>query len=565
MLEPNEAIKRFSKKVQKYIEFIQSVITRFSKIDLKYSNNDSKKDLALGDLESIYYQQYSKHLDLMSIYIDNISEVTRRAISRNDIFTAKSGITEIMNITRKYLEARKNNIFIVPELFVTLIYAISDADKVLFNIYDNMNNINKRAVECNEEIISKYVVMMYGQITISTFAVSSKSRPNDFPLSSIPIGYIANVVDDAQKQGFIDVGLQACTTFLEIHTKAPENINSANCYYPIIDGWYKICQFYMIAGHVSLANRASDDILRIMSLLSYKGYHEFDHIFSEFLNKLELLAPLSILNETKARNIFETSLLSVPYDMRKGMSLGSIVEKHVNLVKLDEEQKHLNPYRNFIDLNEKIRKHFSNLAKMELFDGSHLFWYVTYTIRSIAKAYVFLFEKPITNIVNYSDELSDNFRKYISVFSWAAHNGKYEKTNYYLEVCDLLSWVGLSFLKLRYMDIVLTSAKQISYIIKSYCKNKIHPDSYFIADLFIYILKIELYAKTRNKSVQKSIQFLIKKPENTSEELWKDVLEKYKLRKDQFEDELEKNSRYQIDVFNSTGLLIKLLKEVESN
>ena len=212
------------------------------------------------------------------------------------------------------------------------------------------------------------------------------------------------------------------------------------------------------------------------------------------------------------------------------------------LLRRKKDKEWVNPYHDFIEINETIYRHLRNLAENVDFGSSFLLWHIMQTIKQIAKVYLHHLDNPVTEDIGHQAGIAKQVSWYLSFF-WVVFS-KTSTFNYLRahDACDILAWTGLSFHKYRILyhaglssNITESCISNISSIIESYCRLTKNIDPYQIADFLIYLWYIRLLAEKENDtSLLKNVDERINKPKALSDEKWKEVLESLEVQKNNF-------------------------------
>ena len=90
-----------------------------------------------------------------------------------------------------------------------------------------------------------------------------------------------------------------------------------------------------------------------MIVVKQKHYHA-RFIIDYVLEKIYTILPLYLLSEAKNKNPLSTIHFS-PYDLTCDSSIGYLVANSMELIKeVNLERQWVNPYREFMDINESI-------------------------------------------------------------------------------------------------------------------------------------------------------------------------------------------------------------------
>jgi len=555
-LDPSSAVKIYAKDVHSYIKKLHKFFLH--KASKTYSSlpNEDRENMTEEQIQAEYYN-INPHLNKIMRSIEQLAEACRKGISRGDVYLSKNIIGEMVLIVDSYLINRQANLLFSLDLSTGLPLPKSDSDSFLNRTYDTLLGLSKHAILNNNEEVAVKVIEAFSLIATSTSKISLPKEPHKLPLSFMPISYMMLCVDFSREKGFTETGFQVFKYLKGAFVNWPNGKEIWHPLSPALKGWQTESIWYLTKGDIALVNSITEDIFTIVFSMQIRKHFEFEFMLREVMRALESLVPISI---QLASQVNINNFLSKPYDVLSSSSFTQMIINSANAAKIDETRKWVNPYSDFIKLNSYIRQHFSEIAKSDGFDKSFLFWQVMLSIENIMNAYYQLLDGGLTDNPEFKQDLAENAKDYISVFGWAAHKSKFKNSQYYNHAADLISCIGLQFGSRDYIDTLIKSAKQLGQLMNYYIKNKEHIDTFFIADIKVYVLKLQIYLEELDKKRVAILNSICELPDSISDELKGEISKNFELRKKQFEKELE---RFDIrnEVYNkSTGLLATLLR-----
>ena len=187
---------------------------------------------------------------------------------------------------------------------------------------------------------------------------------------------------------------------------------------------------------------------------------------------------------------------------------------------------------------------------------------MTETIKHIAKVYLHLVEKPITDIDNQINGLVNQVSWYLSFFWVAFSKTKKFHFQHADEACDVMTWVGLLFYVKGHNKVTKTCVKNISSIIGYYSDPKHSHNSYNMADLFVFLWQFRLLAETKNDNsfMEELDKHIAIKPDALTETQWKEVLSAFELRKEQLNERLNEIEDFPLRE-NSESILKEIIRQ----
>lgn len=566
MLEPGNAINQLSLRIMKYIDKTQQRISRLAQIQWWALPADQKKDRQKEQLESALYLAFRNHHLPINKWSSELAEISYKATARNEIHTSKLAIDALKEVACYYLNCRKDNLILYPAINALFLVHEADVSNILTPVYEHFLNINRNAIMNKNVTTCIYLIKAFGAIANHTVILKSNAfRDNIAPLTYSPMYYLNECVNTAQSSGLDDVALQGSRELLNVAKNASDNVQITDVHLPAIEGCYKIATTFLITGKGILSNGVLEHLMIVAHHLLERRHFEFVIILQNILEKIEALVPLAIAHEKTFGSPVIGLPLSLPYDLTNKMSIAYLVARGKVLIEPKKDKEWINPYRDFIEMNEEIYRHFRNLAEKVDFGTSFLLLYITRTIKRIAGVYLEFLKNPETDNIRHKEELVKQIPWYTAFF-WVTFS-KATTFNYQQaeNACDTLAWIGMSFHNAKFYDVVESSVSNISSIIGSFCKITKNADPYQVADLLIFIWHIQLLAEAKNdKDLLTKIEKKMAKPKTVTDEEWIEVLDALEIRKEQLNEELSKDEKYRL-TDNATGLLRHLLGRNENN
>jgi hypothetical protein len=568
LLEPSRAIPRLLMKIKGYIYQTKRNISGFARLQQSILSEEQKAKHSLDQIESSLYVSFPDHSNPLKAWIGELAEISHKAVAKNETHIAELAISAMAEVACYYLDCRKNNLRIFPSSQALFLASDSDVAVILTPVYEHLKDINRSAVAVKAETTCIHVVKALGVVAIHTASLKARAFFNhSAPLTFAPMYYLQECVALAQRNNLDDVALQGSHMLLRIAKSAPDNIRSTDIHLPAIDEWYSITLNFLLAGKGSLSNEVLRDLMELSHHLLERNHFRFVEILHHILEKLTVLAPLAVAHEKTFGSPVVGLPCALPYDLGNPISMGYLVQKATTTtIKKVEGKEWVNPYGQFIEINEVIYRHLRDLAEKVDFGSSFLLWHIIQTIRHIAQVYLGLLRNPITDNPKHLNELVQQVPWY-EAFYWVVFSKSANiDWHHAREASDFLAWIGIAFYDSGYAFVAEISAGDISSIANSYCKVTKNPDPHFLADLLISIWHIKLLAEIKgDTSILAKICDKIDKPKELSAELWAMVQAAFERRKQQLEEKLQDlNMHGLLEIERATGLLKKLLEKEKS-
>ena len=503
LLELDKGINNLSNRIKRKISSFQKRISFFAGVKSFFLLKDERKNFSRGKLESFLYSSSSPMIHSFRLLTDELAEIALKAVSRSEISRAQLAIFAMSDIACHYATVRKNNLIIYsePNLFGV---KGSDIVELLTPIYEHYKDISRNAVAFRNETTSLHSIKALSQIAIHLTKLDAPAFGKySVPLTPLPIGYMGTCIETAQKQGFDDVPLQGAHELLSVAKSAPTDVDITNIYLPVLNELNKIALSFLISNKGVFVNSCTEKMMTIAHQVVYNKHFRSNDIIQNILEKIERLLPLTLSYE----KFYGSKLLEEPltsaYDLSKQMSIGYLVGRTTELNKKDEEKNWISPYYDFIKINENIWRHFYNIGKNSEFGDSFILWHILQTLKHIANIFIDLLTKPMTDNIEFLNELSKCFQWYCSFF-WLAFDKKVSINHSNAEeACDICAYIGLHFYRLNRQDVLTFCIDNITSIAKSYKtisdQNKQY-NPFDMADLLMFLWHFRLVAEKDDKS-----------------------------------------------------------------
>lgn len=550
LLEPSEAIRRLQSQTMSYINQTQRSISKAAKIWWRSLPEKERHHKPLTKLETAVYANYPNHFLLINARAGELAEITNKAIARGETYTAELGISAMTQLACQYLNSRKDNLIVYPAPDMPLSgVMVSDVDRALDPIYEHFTDINRNATTLKSETISIKIIEALGEIAVYSVSLQGQA----FHISWKPIGYLRQCVKKAQAEGFNDAGLRAGKTLLRFAVNVPTTIQDVNIYLPVVDGWNEIILAFLMARGGLLANEVMRNMMAFVHHILKLRPRLIEFILDLVLGKLYALVPLMVANETRFDAPF------APYDLTKPEAIGYLIEESKSLINT-EEGEWVNPYHEFMDLNEKVYGHFRQIADHVDIGSSNLFWNITQNIKHISQLYLRELRNPVTAEARWTGELVNQITWYSSSLWSVCSKAKVINHYFAYDACNVLACIAMAFYEEGHLDVTETCAGNIASIADSYGQKTNDRTGYEVADLLVLIWHIRILAEAKEDAAMvEKIDQIINRLKILQNERAAVILEAFEYRKYQLSQELHNYRPMPLDD-TATFLLNKLLR-----
>ncbi len=565
LLDPAHAIGVVTKYAHQTIDQIQRTANKLAKLQYRNIPTEKKGEIIVEDLETAIYPHLHGYPDSVNFWIHDVAEIAGKAAARGEKYLASTAINAIQEITNHFLSVRKNNLALFPAPEALFLAMESDVKIVVDQAYEVLQEISHTAVVNSDESVALKVSEAFKNIATHTENLKARSfRPQTAPLTATPIAYLLSSVKYAQEKGLNEVPFQSAEILARISLAAPKDISLTDVHIPVIDGISDIAMHLYVKQNAALAEHVVGHIMAVLNhMLDCKEYH-YHELLRHVFEKLEVLAPLAVINEKLAGPLSITHPLGKAYGLTNHQSLGYLFSKATSMVKVDTEREWVNPYHDLIEIADLYYRHFRNLGEKVEFGDSFFLWELTHLIKHVATVIGQLILNPVRPEHGDEQELIGKLQ-WIMSFFWVAFDKKktvdHRRAD---EACDVLAYVGIMFFEHGHPDVLRTNVSHIGAIIKSYCQIAQPLNNYAVGDLFAHLwcLRILTVARDNDALINDIDKMLNTKPEPLIQDQWQQAEHAIELRRAQLLERLEeRNERYGQDT--SEELLKRVLEKAE--
>lgn len=543
LLDPTHACQIALRQVNRTINRISALVTSVAKIQYKILESDQRKKIGVEDIETTIYPQVAGYPNAINAWINDLAEIATKAVARGERHLAKIAVFAIANVANHYLCVRKQNMVVVLARAALFFGTESDTKVVMDCVYEALKEVSRAAVAQSDESTAIRVSEAYQAIAIYTANLGARAfRKHTAPLTHVPIFYTLDCVKYAQTKGLDEVPFQTAAIVAGIAIYAPKDIAEVDINVPIIDGLYDIAAYFYGKRSFGLAEEVNNHQFTILARMIERKDYYFKDTLRHVLEKIELLAPLAILNEAIVGQLSVVHPLGKVYGLVNPDSLGHLFAKAAEVLpKIDVGREWLNPYDDLVDITDVISNHLRQIAEKNEFGESFLMWEIDQLIKHIAKVIVSLIDHPLRSGRGDEKKLVEKFG-WIMSFYWVAFKGKKSVSGRHADDCgESLVFIGLLFYKRGYSEVLRDSISSIRSILESYCEIAKWPDYYAIGDILAHLwcFRMLLVARDNSELVKEVDQALATKPRALSDEQWKGAQDAILLRRSQLEARLK--------------------------
>lgn len=499
LLGSNEGISRLTVQIKSHIDRLQESVRFWSKFQWFFLSNEEKKQTTRQVIEkAMAVQIYSR--SPIKGWVDEIAEVAHKAIVRQEILRAQLAIFALADVACHFMVSRKDSLVFYPT--DTLLVLDSDLNSHLTPIYEHYKSICSNAIDNKSETTAIHIVQALGKIAICLSNLTSDEKSPNRPasLTYLPMGYLTSCLEMSLRAGMDNVAFQGAGVLLDISKAAPVHTDISSVHTPVIKELTKLAAAFLAKGQAALSNRC---IINMMSLVHHNlesKHFMAKNIIGDALNNAFLLLSISARQGRLQDTPFIESPVSPVYDLSQKMSLGYLVAKAKDLIEKPKDD-YVNPYHEFVDLNEPIRRHLYEVGEKLDLGSSFLLWHIINTIKHISKVYFTILKEQVSDHPDHLRQLEDFFQWYLSFFWLAFSNKKSVEYQNATEATDVLGFIALTFYSLGYRKTVESCVEDIAVIAEAY-RDMAPKDtnSYVMVDVLMPVWHIRLYAEKKSDS-----------------------------------------------------------------
>lgn len=495
LLDPIEAINMLSQEIEKFIKKCAKWVKLNATIQWLALSSTQRKTIPVSTFEKQIYLNFPQQPQLLNTWTKELTEISIKAISRNETYTAKHAINVISGTACFYLITRKDNISVKPESFYWVLG--SDTHAVLDPIYEGLDSINKIAIRDKSDTISIAVAAAYQSIALQLIRLQSPAFKGHTPqILWKPLQYLTSVVTSSQAGGLYDVPINASRIYYQIAVELLKDSSweSMSAIKTLISGWEVITIGFNQSNKYVFINEPITDMMKLTMVTIQECSSIQERIVDDILLSLERIMSTIFPNEKAFQDLFSHFPGDVIYNPTYPTSLYRLSQLLATRIKFDDEMEQPDTnYNDFININRRMYQHLRILSSKFGISNSFLFISITQCIYDISLLYLELIQKAMLSRLRYIDELEDQASWYLSFF-WSSYT-KSTAVNivYTQEAINVISKVGLHYLSKQLTKVPTDCISNIFSIGNSYYR--VSPSNmYEVVGIIMKAYYIQLYA-----------------------------------------------------------------------
>lgn len=570
-----DAIHFFYTRVININDPLHTLDALFQELSLSIKKSDKiirsrvkKKEGSEKDLDGFnpevagLYALYPDFDSSVNYYINDIFEVSHKALQRNDYTTTNGSLQTIVKIMKEFLNTRKDTIFILPSTNPFMMMSCpTSVDRVVEKACEELMTLNKEAIRQEKENINIKIIQAFWQIIDLCLQTKISSNPfNQNALVTMPLSYIGSCVLECQRKGMMEVPWEFIKYIPYITSKAEQDIQAIKLYLPLADTTNKVIHAAYTNKHEVVAKQAITNLLHMVSILIERNYWQLEEVSEDVLKKVTFYFSFHKIWEIAEPSKFIMNVFS-PFDTSSNYSLQILSEKSRCLIKKsDPREIFSDPYLNFIKFNKILSDCFSELFRNQSPGKSFTMHGIVYGLDHILRVYYLVIEEA-EKVERKQPYHISNLIISLKLYIWPLSFIKEIDGQYAKNCGDVLGVQAIHYAKKSYTEISIELCKVLLRIaLASYktAEDKISA----ITRIFYDIWCVEKYLEKLGQSAEAEIikKVYTSKSQEVSEKDWGKILVKISEFPANFKREL--NNGYSTRILKTPeGFLINWLEK----
>ncbi len=467
-LTPQEGIIRLSKMAQNAFVKHHKNIVRYAKLQRAALSNAKRNEIQESDMQKFLYQTAGRNERTLEYYSSDLFEMASRAIISRQSFIVNHALREIGNMAGSYLQIRKETFIVQP---AGLMVQTSDANDALRPLFERLKDLGKLSFDENDELSCIYVVRALGGILPHILQVEA-TIVGRYPhsISWLALGYLETAITDSIKNKFLDAGLEGVRILNRIVENIPAEINRTEFLRNAIEKQGKFMRGFMVSDNAALAEEAIAGMMKILRKALRENLRERHYLWDSVFRELNIIFPAAILIASRQAPLSLNAPMGNAYSGTSTHSFIPLMADELNACVANEEHPHINPYHQFLECSERLRRHLRSISDQYDLGNNPILYDLIGLVGQVSKIFLHALRNPLRDGGRDQNELVRELKWQISFLSNVFYNKNSVDHNNAIEAAQIAAYIGLSAYRLGILDLAKECRDIIQGITRSWAR-----------------------------------------------------------------------------------------------
>lgn len=535
LLIPRTAIELVVRQCTKLVDRVRRTVAQLSRIQAIATGTGSPTTAS----RAVFFSALQVSNPLR-FWIGQLDEIAHKLIVRRDTSAVSEIVSAMGSVGRRYSEARRDSLILVPDFSNLLAGGVSDVSKVLDPLYDYICDINEDAAKSSNEAVVKHCVQTLTMMTTHamTMVHSSDRAQQTAPLAFSPCYRLGICATIAVKFDMSDATLAAVEGLKAVLLARRKNLDTSTIESQSLESLSTLLTAsYMKGDRVWGFPAMRAMLLAARHDIELNGYGDTPTLRG-VLNYARLFTPLEVAMEKAGKRVMQ---VFPPYDLSFNCTPPALLELVSRQIKVDAERQWANPFDEFLQAAEDIRHFYLQLSDTD-FENTLLRKWVIESLMAAARVHWALVVQPLEGTEGHVDDVDESLRWLIS---WVPSFFPARDQSYGFqakEAANSLTCLGISLFEHDRTE----SARACASAIESLATKSaaVRPEPYELADLHERLEILARAAEALDRIQEATtIRDMIQKPATVAEADWPHFLEARQTRYRQLDRNLRERRR----------------------
>jgi len=466
LLEPKEAVWRLEQEARRALERLHRGFERMAELSWRALPPAKQAEHTKQQYLKWFYVNSSSHGNVVDSSSAELTEIAQKAIARADLSLTFEAMNALRQLAIDSIEIRKTALTYMP---VDVFVVKTNAETQLDRIYENLLAVNRSGIRQGSENVSMWVIRALGSVAQHMLTVRQEPPFEHFSsLAVSPISYCKMAIRDAMGAGVDDAGYTGAATLSGVSCNAPDGARALDVHLQTVDGIFQIVRKFITSpGKAIHGNEPLKRGLEILRALCQRNDLALDHVLRSFLDELQLLVPVTVVLETGQFGELLHLPLAPAYDASFESSLPWLIQRSTASIKKDDAHPWISPWRDFLEVGEKLSRHFRNLSENPGLAASQMMFYLIQSLQMISSIYLKEIQRARRERSESTQEIEGQLAWYLSFFWSSAKAAKAMKFQWTENAVKCLGWIGLAAINEGLDDTVRSALQNIASLTNS--------------------------------------------------------------------------------------------------